>query len=190
MRHHKTVLAGALLVLLLTGCSALNNMTRNEPATLPASESVGQNAATATSLTGTTAEGATARSTGQSATGSALNGSLKSTAPAELAKVYFAYDSYILSQEARDALQENARTLSANPQWKILIAGHCDERGATNYNLALGERRANAVKSYLQALGIADNRLATVSYGEEQPAASGHDEAAWALNRRGELTVN
>jgi peptidoglycan-associated lipoprotein len=105
----------------------------------------------------------------------------------KLDTVYFDYDSFTLQPPARQALERNAAWLQANPTTRITIEGHCDERGSDEYNLALGERRALAVKGYLTALGIAGERLATVSYGEERPVVAGHDESAWAKNRRAEF---
>jgi peptidoglycan-associated lipoprotein len=101
--------------------------------------------------------------------------------------VYFEYDSFILLPSARQALQGHAAWLQANPAVRVTVEGHCDERGADEYNLALGERRALAVKNYLVTLGIAGDRLATISYGEERPAVAGQGEAAWARNRRAEF---
>ena len=79
--------------------------------------------------------------------------------------------------------------MKKNPQYSLLIEGHCDERGTEQYNLALGDRRANAAKEYIVALGIDGNRIRTVSYGEERPFDPGHDEAAWAKNRRAHLVI-
>lgn len=104
-----------------------------------------------------------------------------------LETVYFDYDAFTLSPEARQTLERNAAWLKVNPTVKITVEGHCDERGSDEYNLALGERRALAVKNYLAILGVSEDRLAAVSYGEERPAATGHDETAWSKNRRGEF---
>lgn len=103
----------------------------------------------------------------------------------QLETVYFAYDSFTLLPAAQQVLERNARWLLSNSAVKVTIEGHCDERGSDEYNLALGERRAMAVKSYLTARGVAAEQLATLSYGEERPAVAGHDEASWAKNRRG-----
>jgi peptidoglycan-associated lipoprotein len=105
----------------------------------------------------------------------------------QLTPVYFAFDSAELSAEARQALVKDAAWLTANPQVKITVEGHCDERGSDEYNLALGEQRAQAVQAYLTTLGVGMDRIATISYGEEFPAVPGHDEAAWAMNRRAML---
>ncbi len=103
--------------------------------------------------------------------------------------VSFPYDSYSLGPEARRILEEKARFLQAYPEVRTVIEGHCDERGTENYNLALGDRRAHACKQYLAALGIAADRMKTVSYGKERPLDPGHDEAAWARNRRAHFAV-
>jgi len=102
----------------------------------------------------------------------------------EMDTVYYGYDSFTLSSEARAALQKNADWMKANPSGRIQIEGHCDERGTVEYNMALGDRRANAAKAYLVKLGVAGNRIETLSYGKERPADLGHNEAAWARNRR------
>ena len=106
-----------------------------------------------------------------------------------LATVYFDFDKATLRDDAKAALAKNADALKDNPEVTVRLEGNADERGSTQYNLALGDRRANAVKDYLTSLGIAGNRLETVSYGMERPVDKGHDEAAWAKNRRVELVV-
>lgn len=104
-------------------------------------------------------------------------------------RVYFGYDQYDLSAEARSVLERQAQVLRGHADWRLSIEGHADERGTREYNLALGERRANAVKDYLIALGVQQGRLTTVSYGKERPAVLGSNEAAWAQNRRGVSVV-
>jgi peptidoglycan-associated lipoprotein len=103
--------------------------------------------------------------------------------------VYFAFDDYTLSTEAQQRLQSMGDRLKASQGAVVQIEGHCDERGSIEYNLALGERRAQSVKTYLSQLGVDGSRLSTISYGEEKPAVEGHDESAWAKNRRAEFTV-
>ena len=98
--------------------------------------------------------------------------------------IHFAFDSFLLEPEAERILGEKAAWLQDNANVGVQIEGHCDERGTSDYNLALGERRANAVQQYLTVLGIDSGRLSTISFGEEQPLDPGHDEAAWGLNRR------
>jgi len=105
-------------------------------------------------------------------------------------RVFFGFDKYDLSDEAQATLQRQAAWLKANPTVTLVIEGNTDERGTREYNLALGERRATAVKNYLVTLGISADRLSTISYGKERPVALGHNEAAWAQNRRSVSVVN
>jgi len=106
-----------------------------------------------------------------------------------LERIYFDFDSYTLSDKARKALTNNADYLRKNAAVKLRIEGNCDERGSAEYNIALGEKRAKTAMKYLVTMGIPEDRLATVSYGKEKPADPGHDEAAWAKNRRDEFTI-
>lgn len=107
-----------------------------------------------------------------------------------LERIHFDFDSYVLSQQARDILTRDAEVLLKKmPNAKVSIEGHCDERGSDEYNLALGEKRAKAAESYLVALGVPTGRLTTISYGKEKPLDPGHTEAAWAMNRRAELVI-
>ena len=101
-----------------------------------------------------------------------------------LQMVYFDYNQYDLRQDALDTLRMNAEKIKAAPGVVIQIEGHCDERGTQEYNLALGEKRALSTRSHLINLGVSGDRLITISYGEEDPADSGHNESAWAKNRR------
>ena len=103
--------------------------------------------------------------------------------------VLFGYDSAVLSAEARQILKEKARWLEANAGINIVVQGHCDERGTTEYNLALGDQRATAVKSFLMNMGILGSRIVTISYGEEKPLDPGHGEAAWSRNRRAHFVI-
>lgn len=105
----------------------------------------------------------------------------------DLVTVYFDFDSYALSDDARAALERNAKLLRDNASWTVTIGGHCDERGTVEYNQALGEKRANAVRDFLVAAGVRNANLRTVSYGKDVPVDEGHDEAAWARNRRAEF---
>ncbi len=100
------------------------------------------------------------------------------------ADIFFEFDSSTLSAEAESILRAKAEWMRRNPSLTIVIEGHCDNRGTTEYNLALGERRAESVKGFLIDLGIAETRIRTISYGEERPLASGDNERAWAQNRR------
>ena len=108
---------------------------------------------------------------------------------ADLQPVFFDFDSYTLRDDARSTLDANARLLRDNATAKIVIEGHCDERGTVEYNQALGERRAQAARDYLVQAGIPDSRVQTLSYGKERPFDPGHDEAAWAKNRRAHFAL-
>lgn len=105
-------------------------------------------------------------------------------------RVFFGSDRYDLSAEARSVLDAQASWLAQYPNLNVTVEGHADERGTREYNLALGDRRANSVKSYLVALGVDPRRINVVSYGKERPAVPGVNESAWAQNRRGVTKVN
>ena len=104
-------------------------------------------------------------------------------------RVFFGFDQFSLSNDARSTLGKQAAWLKANPGVTVRLEGHCDERGTREYNLALGERRANAVQDYLTANGVNPDRIVTISWGKEKPVANGSNEAAWRQNRRGVTRV-
>jgi peptidoglycan-associated lipoprotein len=101
--------------------------------------------------------------------------------------IYFDFDSFVVKSEFEASLQAQAQKMNASKSIKLVIAGHADERGSREYNLALGQKRAEAVRRALKALGVADDRIETISYGKEKPVDEGHNEAAWSKNRRAEL---
>ncbi|MBW1697236.1 MAG: peptidoglycan-associated lipoprotein Pal [Deltaproteobacteria bacterium] len=103
--------------------------------------------------------------------------------------IYFDFDKSNLKPEAQEVLKRKAEFLRKYPDVKVIIEGHCDERGTNEYNLALGDRRANSAKAFLVNLGIAESRLTTISYGEERPLDPGHNEKAWAKNRRDQFVI-
>ena len=104
-------------------------------------------------------------------------------------RVFFGFDQFSLSNDARSTLAKQAAWLKDNPGVTVRLEGHCDERGTREYNLALGERRANAVQDYLTANGVNPDRIVTISWGKEKPVANGSNEAAWRQNRRGVTRV-
>ncbi len=106
-----------------------------------------------------------------------------------LEKIYFAFNSSDLTPQGREILTRKAEIIREKPSLKVIIEGNCDERGTHEYNLALGERRAQSAYTYLVNLGINPSQLETISYGKERPADPGHGEAAWALNRRDEFRL-
>ena len=106
-----------------------------------------------------------------------------------LKTLYFDFDKYELRADARSMLAANVSWLQANRSWRILIEGHCDERGTNEYNMALGDKRANSTRSYLISAGVSPARIRTISYGEERPSDAGHMESSWSKNRRAELII-
>ncbi len=111
-------------------------------------------------------------------------------APYEFVDIHFDFDKYNLRPGDRDILKKHGEWLAKNGDYTVRIEGNCDERGTVEYNLALGERRATEAKKYLVELGIAEKRVSTVSYGKERPLDSGHNEEAWAKNRRDHFAVS
>lgn len=159
-----------LLVLALAGCA-------HRPATLqsPASGASGN---------------ATPMESARPSGGTGDAGRTSSESALEFAAIHFGYDSAQLTPEAIDVLGRHLGTLRGDPALRVTIEGHCDERGTAEYNLALGERRAAAVRAWLSEAGVDGGRLRIVSYGKERPFASGHGEEDWPLNRRAQLVAD
>ncbi len=126
-------------------------------------------------------EAADARRAAEEATRQALNG---------LVRIHFDFDQYVLTDSAKQTLMSNANLLTAAPTVRVQVEGHCDERGSDEYNLALGEKRALAVKNYLVSVGIAAGRVSIISYGEEVALDSAQSESAWAKNRRADFKAS
>jgi peptidoglycan-associated lipoprotein len=125
--------------------------------------------------------------------GNTNNGSSGASADQDLLSkkvVYFDFDSSTIHDDDRAIIQAHANNLAQHPNLKVTLEGHTDERGTREYNIGLGERRANAVKQMMLLSGAAESQISTVSYGEERPAALGHDESAWHLNRRVEIVYS
>lgn len=118
-----------------------------------------------------------------------LNGDSDSSTAGGLQTVYFDFNESSLSSGTKDALKNNAEFLKTNATVDVQVEGHADERGGHQYNLALGERRAKAVRDYLVSAGVASKRISTISYGKERPVSEGHDEGAWSKNRRANFVV-
>lgn len=145
-----------------------------------------------------TTSGSGSSGTGTTSQSSGATGAIPQPAPGtqeELTvevgdRVFFDFDKYDIRADQRGTVEALAAWLDTNPSVTLTIEGHCDERGTREYNLALGERRANAVRDYLVALGTNPARLSTVSFGEERPAVLGSNDSAWAQNRRGVFVVN
>ena len=183
---------------LLTICAATFLLAACETASTDSNEVVGSSsgsssgsgaAASASSNTSGNTSGNTSSDAGvtTSAGGASSIGSIRT--PDELlakvgSTVYFDYDQSSLTSEAQATLDRQAAFLKASPSFRIIIEGHCDERGTREYNLALGDRRASAVRDYLVAKGINASRLSTISYGKERPSVGGSNDTSYALNRR------
>ena len=189
---------------LLTICAATMLLAACETASTDSNEVVGSSSAAssgsdaAASASSNTSDGSTSASSEASeASGSSGSTSADSdmqTPDEMLAKVgstvYFGYDESTLSAEAQATLDRQAAFLKANPTIRIVIEGHCDERGTREYNLALGDRRASAARDYLVAKGVNASRLTIISYGKERPAVGGSNDTSYALNRRSMSKIN
>ena len=143
-----------------------------------------------TPTTGGAAGGASASTPSTSSSGSVQPGTEQDLVQNVGDRVFFDYDKSDIKAEGRQVLQRQADWLKKYSNVTVTVEGHCDERGTREYNLALGERRATAVKKMLVALGVTPNRVSTISYGKERPAVVGSNEAAYAQNRRGVTVVN
>ena len=182
---------GALGALVVSGC-AKEDVVKKDEAIVPSATTQTQQAEVKAAKSGPAETSAPAKQTpdraGKEATLKAepqSGGQLTSA----LEKIYFDFDSSALSNDARKTLANNAGLLRKGAADKLRIEGNCDERGSAEYNIALGEKRAEAAKKYLVTMGIPADRLATVSYGKEKPVDLGHDESAWAKNRRDDFTI-
>ena len=113
----------------------------------------------------------------------------KPTSSKGLQRIHFDFDQALVKQEDQNILKSNADWMKSHSNAKVVVEGNCDERGTDEYNIALGDRRASAAKKYLVNLGVTANRLSTVSYGEEKPIATCHDESCWSQNRRDEFVA-
>ncbi len=180
------------LALAITGCASKKGVvaTGGDPSTTGSSStSTGQNGAGSTTGLGENGGLNGQGLDGANGTGSATGGAETDPVKAALLKriVHFDYDSSDISDEDEATLLAHAKHIKGNSSAKVTLAGHTDERGTREYNMALGERRAKAVQSFFITNGVASSQLDTVSYGKEVPVNEGHDEAAWAENRRVEI---
>ena len=133
--------------------------------------------------------GASGNTPGTGGTGGATSGGSATSTALSVEPVFFGYDSHTLDETSRAVLDRNARALREHPDASVLIEGHCDERGTAEYNMALGELRAQAASRYLIDAGVSPSRISTISYGKERPFEEGSSESAWAKNRRAHLVV-
>ncbi len=175
-------LAALAAVALLAGCASGVKLNETAPVESRTPTPVGADAAAAGS-------GASSGAAPQSSVATVnLTQPGNSAAQEQIARVvYFDFDSFVVKDEFRPVVEGNARRLSADKQRHLVVEGHTDERGSREYNLALGQKRAEAVVRNLALLGVTPSQVEAVSFGEERPAVQGNDEAAWAKNRRAEL---
>jgi peptidoglycan-associated lipoprotein len=178
---------GALGVLVVSGC-ANENVVKKDEAIAPSATTQTKQAdvkATKSALAVTKAPVKPAPESVEKTVAKAEPQQLTSA----LENIYFDFDSYALSDEARKTLTSNADYLRKSTAANLRIEGNCDERGSAEYNIALGEKRAKTALKYLVTMGIPEERLATISYGKEKPADPSHEETAWAKNRRDEFVI-
>ncbi len=181
-----TRLLGALaLAALLAACGSTTDLKEKAPVETRKPTTTTSTAPAAGSGGGSAVTPIAQRSTGVETAGTA---SMSAAVPSPAQRiVYFDFDSFVIKDEFKPVIEGHARALTAARNRKLVVEGHTDERGGSEYNLALGQKRAEAVVRSLALLGVADNQMEAVSFGKERPADSGHDEAAWAKNRRAEL---
>ena len=169
----------ALLVFFLAACSTTPKDT---------ADSSGSGSASSSSDVSSSEEGTIIESSPESA--SITPGSQEDLIVNVGDRVFFNYDSSDLDSDAQELLQDQVAWLKQYSDTSVIVEGHCDERGTREYNLALGEKRAQSVKNYLISLGISSDRISTISYGKERPAVVGSNDGAWAQNRRSVTVVN
>jgi peptidoglycan-associated lipoprotein len=126
---------------------------------------------------------------GGSSMGKMQSGTLGSADQGPLSDIHFGYNQYTIAPDESDALKANAKWLADNPNSRVQIEGHCDERGSEDYNIALGAKRSQAGREYLTTLGVVASRISTISYGKELPLCQEHDESCWSRNRRDHFAV-
>ena len=185
MKTGKMAVAVLIGCMLLAGCATQSAVTKDTGAS-PATTAQTTASTQAKIEPKTVPPKATETSSTPAATSTKAEKAQAADAQPSLIAVYFAFNSSSLDKAARETLQKDVALLKGKT---VKIEGHCDERGSDEYNLALGERRAHAAEQYLITLGFPADRLSIISYGKERPAASGHDEASWAKNRRAEVVV-
>ena len=178
---------GAFVVAMLAGCSSTGTQDA-----APVEERAPADAAAATPGTtpGTTTSGVTTPGvTGSAGAGTGAAPTMHKDPKSILAKrsVYFDYDQFVIKDEYKALVEAHAKYLQANRGLRVIVQGNTDERGTREYNIALGQKRADAVKKLMMVLGVSEAQIETVSFGKEKPRKDGHDESSWAENRRGDI---
>jgi len=164
MKTHRIAIAAAVMAAFLASCASEPAVEQSAPASSPQ-----------------------ARSPAPQATPAAPRPAATAAVEPSKRSIYYEFDRYDVKDEYRQLVEAHARYLREHPGAQIAVQGNADERGSREYNLALGQRRAESVKKMMTVLGVGDSRIETISYGEEKPVAAGHDEAAWAQNRRADI---
>jgi peptidoglycan-associated lipoprotein len=175
------ILVAALLAVFIAGCASTPTEAPVEDKSGTAAAGAGTGGAT---TAGTGTGGVTGSTTGGGAGGAGANPLRDPNNILSKRSVYFEYDSFTVSEQYRPIIEAHANYLAANRNARATLQGHGDERGAREYNIALGQKRADAVKRMMTLLGVQEIQIETVSFGEEKPKNQGHDESAWAENRR------
>ena len=186
----RRIILGVMLisaVLFVVGCAQKDVVKKEEGLAPTSSQKLAESKKDIEPQTKTKTPDSSTSAKVPAAIGTSVASQQNSAQQTSLQSVYFGFDEYVLTNESRNMLQSNFTMLVSKPS--IQIAGHCDERGSSEYNLALGEKRAKAAQNYLVTLGYPADKVATISYGKEQPADKGNNEAAWAKNRRDEFKI-
>ena len=172
----KKFFVAAVMAALIAGCSTQPSAPVDDQSTAAA--------AAAAAKDGTTTSGTTTSGISGTATGTGANPLKDPNNVLSKRSIYFEFDSFVVEDKYKSLIDAHAKYLSANRSAKVTLQGHTDERGSREYNIALGQKRADAVKRAMTLMGVQDVVIETVSYGKEKPKREGHDEAAWAENRR------
>jgi peptidoglycan-associated lipoprotein len=171
----KKIILAALVAAFLAGCSST-------PTTAPVEDKSSSTDPAATASTGASTSGTTTAGVGGTATGA--NPLKDPNNILSKRSIYFEFDSFAVSEQYKSIIEAHAKYLAANRNARVALQGHADERGSREYNIALGQKRADAVKRMMTLLGVQETIVETVSFGEEKPKNLGHDEASWTENRR------
>jgi len=173
---------GALVVAALAGCSSTGTQDAAPVEERPPAEGTAP-------TTGATTSGASTAGVSGTAAGATAGPNAHKDPKSILAKrsVYFDYDQFVIKDEYKATVEAHAKYLQANRGLRIIVQGNTDERGTREYNIALGQKRADAVKKLMMVLGASEAQIETVSFGKEKPRMEGHDESSWAENRRGDI---
>ena len=190
MKRFLLLAAGAALLTACETASEIDAVATGASGSSAASTSTASSGTTSSATSSTSASTSSSGASSDSTTSYSYDTDPKTAFVKVGDRVLFGYDSSELDDDDRSILENQAKFLNQNPALKVTIEGHCDERGTREYNLALGEKRASAVKDYLISIGINSERISVVSYGKERPQVLGSNKAAWSMNRRSVTTID